>query len=215
MKALRARLILVNNDQGMSLIEVVVAIVILGTLTATSLGVFLSTLGASTNQQRRQVAITVASETMESVTAWNVAKNSTTGVSNLYTGRSKTAVQSQWTANSSVGGVPQTYATWDPTATGSSVPGLPLTRTVSRSNTTYTATTFIGTCYQPLAGGDCVKLTGQPLAPVITPSGYSQLTRIIVVVSWTAGEYCASGGCTYATATLVDTNTDLEWNVHP
>lgn len=220
MNALVGRLrdrVRLSPDDGFSLIEVVVAIVIVGTLTVTSLGIFLSSMEAANSQQRRQIAITVANESMESVSAWstalvNVVAAGEPDVSALYTGRHGQAVRDQWAANPGVSGIDQTYARWNPDATAASVPSLPLTRTVTRSGTRFTVKTFIGACYLSKSGGSCTKIAGSPTTPPASlPSTVTPMIRIIVDVSWTAGSSCEAGDCTYTVSTLVNTNTDLEW----
>lgn len=200
----------------MSLIEVVIAIAILAILSTASLGVYLSSTSASLDQQRRQVAVTIANESMEIVSGWTTATVASTGVSALFTARPKDKVNTLWTKNAAIDGVDVTYAMWDPTAAAAAVPALPtsipLSRAVTKSGTDFTAETLIGFCLQKITGGNCVKVgvynpTTVP-APAV-PSGYTQLTRAIVVVRWTAG--CPAAGCSYTTATLIDLNGDLEW----
>jgi prepilin-type N-terminal cleavage/methylation domain-containing protein len=192
-------------DGGFTLIEVVVAIVILGLLATLSLSLYLSSMHATNSQQRRDIGITIANESMESVVAWQV--------SGLLTGRFKNTVESQWAGAAGVSGIAKTYPKWDPAATGSSTPAVPLTRTVTRLGSIYKASTYIGSCMQPVAGGDCVRLSPTGNEPV-APAGYARLIRIIVVVSWTAGDACSPSGCSYETSTLIDPNSDLQWKLN-
>lgn len=203
------------HDSGLSLVEVVVAISLI-TIVATASGTLvLNGIAAGATVERRQVAVTIASGAMEAVNAQSVAKSSSTGVSALYTGRTKAAVDAAWAANSTLSGVPKTYEAWDP----SLIPGaptLPITVTTIQAGTTYTVTTIIGACYLPTTGaGDCAKVTGNNTnyAPLIQPSATTILIRAVVVVKWTAGQTCASG-CSYAASTIIDPHDDLEWVSH-
>ncbi len=205
-RTLRAR---TSSDVGLSLLEVIVAVALVTIVMTASATLCLTGIATASAQERRQVAVTVASGTMETVGAQSVARNAATGVSGLYTGRNATAVSAAWVANASVIGVAQTYAMSDPTATISSVPAIPITSTTTQAGTTYTVQTLIGPCYQPKSGGDCVVVSGATAS--VTPSGYTPLIRVIVLVTWTAGNSCAASGCSYTTSSLVDPNSDLGW----
>ena len=198
-----------GRDEGLSLLEVVVAVALVTIVMTASATLCLTGIAAASAQERRQVAVTIASGMMESVGAQSVATNPATGVSGLYTGRSSTAVSAVWTANASTVGIAQTYSAWDPTATGVSVPVIPITSTTTQAGTTFTIRTLMGPCYEPKTGGDCSIVTGA--TGTVTPSGYTPLIRVVVVVSWTAGNSCAASGCTYTTSSLFDPNSDLGW----
>jgi prepilin-type N-terminal cleavage/methylation domain-containing protein len=205
-----------DSDSGMTLIEVVVAIAILAILSTASLGVYLSGLNASSNQQRREIAVTVANESLEIVNGWSTGFVAATGKSALYTGRAKVDVQALFTAGAAVPGVTQTYPEWDgtaaATATSATTSDLPITRKVIRSGTEFIANLYIGTCFQAKAGGNCTA-PGYPTKPSTVPAGSTSLTRVIVDVRWTAGASCAAG-CSYSAVTLIDLNKDLEWNTN-
>ncbi len=195
MRVIRDRLGLDSaNERGFSLIEVVVAIVILGMLTTLSLALYLASTHATTDQQRRDIGITIANETMESVVAWEP-----TG---LLDGRAQTAVQSQWATGAGVSGLSETTPEWSASADASSTPIIPLSKTITRLGTLYDVETFIGSCNLPLSGGTCTK----------SVTGGAKLYRVIVVVTWTAGATCSDGSCGYEVSTLIEpTNSNLEW----
>jgi prepilin-type N-terminal cleavage/methylation domain-containing protein len=197
-----------NSERGMSLIEVVVAISILGVLATATLGFLISSMNATSTIQHRSLAVTVASESMENVSAWTASA--------LTTGRSASAVTAQW-AGATAPGLANTYPAFDPSATtpSTSVPALPLARTVTLSGTDFVARIFIGTCYQATSGGSCARLPSLTTPPAMTPAGYAALKRVIVEVTWTASVGCdTSADCSYSTATLIDPNADLEWKVN-
>jgi prepilin-type N-terminal cleavage/methylation domain-containing protein len=198
-----------GHDAGLSLLEVIVAVALVTIVMTASAALCLTGIATASAQERRQVAVTIASGMMESVGAQSVATNSVTGVSGLYTGRSSSAVSAVWAANPSTVGVSQTYSAWDPTATIASVPVIPITSTSTQAGTTFTVQTLMGPCYEPKAGGDCTIVAGA--TGTVTPSGYTRLIRIVVVVTWTAGDSCAASGCSYTTSSLVDPSSDLGW----
>ena len=185
----------------MTLVEVVVAISILAVLSTASLGVYLSAMNAASSQQRREVAVTIASQELEGI--------STIVPSTLYSGRPAAAVEALRLANIDVPGVKKTFAV-SSAATPTTVP---LTSEVTRSGTKYTISTVIGTCFQPKGGGTCTVTGSYPAQPA-TPAGSTVLSRVIVVVRWTAGSDCRPTACMYETSTLVDANSDLRWNTH-
>lgn len=200
MNAIRSRIRTASTDAGFSLIEVVVAMVILGILTTASLGLYITSLNSASTFQRREIAVTIASQQMELVAA--------TPAGALYQGRSSTAVLAQWAANPTVAGLAQTVPAWDTVLPLAATVAVPLSRTVSLSGTTFTVTTLIGTCFQRItgatAGGNCTTIS--------TPAtNFASLERVMVIVRWTAGDTCGDGSCVYETSTLIDTHTDQQW----
>ena len=221
MKRLRTRLgSHTELDSGFSLIEVIMAIIVIGIISTASLSIYLQSMNSASTQQRREIAITIANQTMENVNVWSTATDPDSGVSALYAGRTEPRVRQFWIANELVSGVSQTYPMWDPRLPA--VPALPEALAIKpsdpvvRSGTEFTVGTLIGTCYQLKTGGDCTRIpgwSGYPLAiSAANAALYTPLTRVIVIVRWTAGGVCDSGGCMYQTATLIDLNSDLEWN---
>ena len=192
-----------GRENGMSLIEVVIAITILALLSTASLGVYLSGINAATAQQRREVAITIANSVLEDA--------SLVAPANLYVGRSEATVTALRSNNALIPGVQQTYAAFQAPPISTPVAVAP-TQTVPVNGTDYAVSTIIGTCFQPKAGGTCTVTTGYPTQPAV-PATSVVLTRIIVVVRWQAGSTCAATPCLYQTSTLVDRNADLTWNV--
>lgn len=188
----------VDSETGMSLIEVVISISLLAILVTASLGVYLSSTNASTALQRREVAVTIASQTLETV---GVLAPTT-----LYTGRTAAAVESLRVANVGVPGVDQTYKV----SGGAGTITVPLTSTQVFSGTTYTVNTIIGTCFQDKKGGTCTG-AANATQPVTVPAGKTVLSRVIVVVRWGAGASCRPVACSYFATTLVDAHSEIEW----
>jgi prepilin-type N-terminal cleavage/methylation domain-containing protein len=202
--AIRARVTAaLGNDRGMTLIEVVVAITILAVLSTASLGVYLSGINSATAQQRREVAVTVANSVLEDATL--------TAPANLYVGRSQAVATNLLTLNQAVPSVKQTFAAFQPPPVAA-VPALKPTQTVTLNGTDYQVSTIVGTCFQKKAGGSCTVGSTYPTQPA-TPADSLVLTRIVVVVRWSAGSTCAGDACVYDTSTLVDRNSELTWNI--
>jgi prepilin-type N-terminal cleavage/methylation domain-containing protein len=218
MKRIHRRLrALASDERGLTLMEVIVAIAIMTTIAVAAASVSLNGTKTVTAEQRQQVAVTIANGYMEQVSGWKVALNTSTGVSNLYFGRTQTAVQAAFTANATRPGVAQTNAVWDASAPGDAPggPSLEITTTPTtlpaQNGTLYTVTTLIGSCYQSMT----VQTSATANNCVATQAANTDaLIRVIVIVKWTAGAKCQTSGCYYDTSTLLDPNSDLEWVTH-
>jgi prepilin-type N-terminal cleavage/methylation domain-containing protein len=203
-----------SDDSGMTLVEVMVAIAIIAIVSLSAGALTILGLNSATAQERRQIAVTIASGAMESVNAQSVKTVASSGVTALLTGLTKGAADATWGTNTTALAVNQTYESWDPTATLSSVPNVPTgPAAVAQAGTTFQVTTLVGTCYQPLAGGDCTKISGYTVPPATTPSTLTNLIRVIVVVRWTSGATCSVNACSYSTSSLFDPHSDLLWVV--
>ena len=213
--ALRRRF---HQDGGFTLIEVITAIFVISILATSALYFYLNGMNISHAQERRQLAITVANEAMETVRGATLAKDVATGLSAVYAGRDVASVTAAFTAAASVPGVSGTYPVWDSSATPASQPRFKVSQVVSRSGTDFQVKTLVGVCYQEkrvvsstISPDPCTTLATYPTPPTVPPTGYTPLTRTIVIVTWTAGSECASG-CRYAISSLVDSDLDLKWN---
>jgi hypothetical protein len=202
-----------SRDDGLSLVEVIVAIALIMIVATSSAALSIQAIAASAGQERRQIAVTVANSALEQMAAQPVA--------GLYNGRTQAKVNTAFVASSGVNGVAKTYQGWDATATTLSVPDLPISQTLPiQSGTIYTVKTLIGPCFQLTSGGDCGLVTGYPASgatvggPATAPSGSSALIRVIVIVTWTAGGTCSVTACSYAVSTLIDPHADLAWISH-
>ena len=215
MKKLIARLRGLKSDEGgLTLMEVIVAIAIMVTIALAAASVSLNGTKTESTEERQQVAVTIANSYMEQVSGWKVDLNTTTGVSNLYYGRTQAAVQAAFTANATRPGVSQTNAVWDSHAPADAPSGPSLPITVSpplQNGTLYSITTLIGSCYQSMA----IQTSASQNNCVATQTANTDaLIRVIVIIKWTAGDKCAASGCYYQASTLLDPNADLEWVTH-
>lgn len=201
------------SDSGFTLIEVLTATFLLGIVTTAAIAFAIQGAEASSTQERRNVAIGVATEAMETVNANISATDSATGVSFLFSGRQQSEITTAWSEYSTFPGVSTTYPGWDPTATASSIPRVPLEYTVSRNGTDFEVVTLMGWCYKQSASGNCTTIPTVTTPPAVPPSGWTnRLIRITAIVQWSAGSGCATTACSYQTITLIDGSNDLEWN---
>ena len=210
----RCRVRLTGDSSGMTLVEVIVAIAIMGIVATAAIGLTISSTIGSVSQQRRAIAVTVANAAMETVRGLPADA--------LISGRAALPVHASFTGNSGISGINKTYEKFDTNPLTMSLgPTVPIVSSVTQNGTVYSVTTIIGTCFEMLgtnagqaAGGDCAKLDVLPYAPLIY-SGYTPLTRVIVVVGWTAGQGCAiAGSCAFTISSLIDSHSDLEWKTN-
>lgn len=197
-----------SSDEGFTLIEVIVAMGILVMVSIAFSMFAIQGLKLSTQQQRMQTAIAIATERTEQVQRFTA---SSTSIDRLVAGRTAAAVSAAWTALAGVPGVANTYPRFG--AIAAPTEAVPLTKTETRDGNVYESTVLIGTCYQPHAGGACTLLPGvgaDPGPAATAARNSSQLVRVIVTVAY-AGD-CV-GGCSYSTAILYDTKADQTWQL--
>lgn len=210
MSALRRR-----GDEGFSMIEVIVAIVIIGIVASSALWFFINGIKTSSSLERQQTAVSVATSAMELSFIHEPRTSVTAGVSGLVIGRPSADVNNAFSTVAALGvkGVNNSYALSDPAG---GTPALPIKTTVTRAGEEYTVYTLVGACYRTASASgsaqDCDKVVGYSNEPATLPVGKARLLRIIVVVTWAPlGTECATL-CTYDVSTLVDPSLDIEWN---
>ncbi|WP_028046321.1 prepilin-type N-terminal cleavage/methylation domain-containing protein [Cellulomonas sp. URHE0023] len=199
-----------GSESGLSLIEVVVALTLLGVVAAAALTFFVRGMQSTSHLQRNQAAVTVASQAMEKVHAvYPRDTGAGTPVNGLILGRSKAAVDASFAA-ANPADVAQMTAAYDANAATRPGVALDISYTTKVSNATYKVTTLIGTCYRPKTASasdqNCTK----------APSGSTvQLYRVTVVVTWLPGKAteCKGTSCQYKVSTLIDPTVDANWNL--
>jgi prepilin-type N-terminal cleavage/methylation domain-containing protein len=204
-----------DRDGGFTLLEMLVALALMGTLMAALVPFFISSLRVTDADRDRQVAINLASDAMERARSLNGA--------GLVEGRSEAAVQAQWAQAPAA--VRDTYATqmlcaWDPKlspdpaqACNSSAPAAgaaagaqaplptdPVGATVT--GVTYQQHWYVGQCWQSAdTDAGCTATTGTDL-----------YMRVVVAVTW-SHRSCPGGACVYLTTTLVSPVADPVFNI--
>ncbi len=186
------------RDDGFSLVEVVVAVVILVTVMAAVSVFFISSISTSATLQRRDAATQLADEAMELVRA--VPPVNAVSVSSLIKGRRQADVQAQWT--NAPPGLQATTPLWDPSPLTAPVVPLRVTKTVGQQS--YDIDTFIGQCRLIAATNDCTnaQTTG------------ALFYRVVVRVSWNPGEGadCSGGPCEFILTTVVNNDNEALFN---
>jgi len=200
-----ARRAVSDADQGFTLIEVIVALMLMSVVLMAGGAFMIRAMTTSSAVSGRQGAIAVANQVMEQVRAVNATFDDD-GVSPLVYGRAKADVQNQWSlagidaAQTYTGSGSTTYDAHTYHAGGAVT--LPLQQTLSLNNQSYTVDTLIGTCGRETLNSECkLLLTG------------FELYRVVIRVTWSpgAGQTCA-GGCEYIVSTLIDATKDPTFN---
>ena len=189
-----------GDDDGFSLVEVVVALVLLGAIAASSAVFFTRAAVAASEQQRRQAATALVQGALDDARAVDP--------DDLLDGRSLAAITAQWNASQA----PDKAATVVVEKAAAQPLTVPMTSTVTVSNETYTVNTLIGVCYRVnggngAAGGGCTAQKG---------SNPLELYRVIVEVSWQPGglaQACGGGACITRSSTVIDPSDDTPWSV--
>lgn len=190
-----------TSDAGFSLLEVMVAIALLGTI-MTALTSFLVTVLTSTNRQSAtQTAVQVADDGTERIRA---LKGSALAI-----GRDQASVDVQWSAAGAavtpyLVNTEKAYDAGAAAGEGATAP-LPTAPQVcgvgydpdchpALNGLPYSVNWYVGRCWQLKAGGDCV-------VPAVK-TNYIEYFRVVVAVKWDDG-HCTASKCTYVTSTLV------------
>ena len=222
MARLRRRRASADLDAGFTLIEVIVALMLLTIVLMAGGAFMIRSISTSSTLTGRQGAVMVANQVLEQIHAVNATFDSdavATRTSPLVYGRGKSDVVAQWAASGL--DVSQTTYTGNYTGTGtaavldantyqtaSSTPTVPLQRTIVLGGRSYTVNALIGTCVQAAGAADC----GLYDASMLT---YDELFRVVVRVTWApgAGRTCTStAACSYGVSTLIDPTPDPTFN---
>lgn len=180
-------------ESGATLVELLVAIALIGT-TMTAVTTFLvTTVGVTTQQGGKQAAIQVAQDATDLVRSMRG--------STVIARRDQASSTTQWT--SPVPGAAAWLATmtlaWDPAATFPSGTTAPLPTTpqpVLVDGVSYARNWYIGRCWQPGSGGVC---------GVVPVAGYVEFFQVVVAVTWPE-RHCPANACVQVTSTLVSAN---------
>jgi prepilin-type N-terminal cleavage/methylation domain-containing protein len=187
-----------HRDNGYTMLETLVSLAIITIMLTVLAGFYMQ----STATNRRQADTQGA--TQYAVTAFERVSLLPGGA--LITGRTEHAVRSQERA-------PGVEAYLDPSKTrlvwqaadatdpptALSLPTHPEPVTVDGVPSKFRQSWYVGDCWRPADGGDCVVATPQQQANRI------RMYRIIVAVTWPSRD-CAAGVCSYIAAMLTSTN---------
>ena len=209
-----------GRDGGFTLLETIVSLAMISTVTAGLTMFYLQSARTSTLQSQAQLANQLASTTLEQV--------SLLPGDSLVSGRPACAVAQQWA--SSAPGTATYLAGMSPVSDPhlASVPcpttpsattalinsqALPTTRTtavpVNRGSLALTQEIYIGECWQTLRGA-CTRPIGS-----VPPAGCMLMLRVVVAITWPSPA-CADHVCAVIADTLVSQRVaDLTFQLPP
>ena len=175
------------------MVEMIVALVIIGIIMTALGSFFVSTVSATSRQGSSQAAVQLADDAIERVRAMDPTA--------IATGRDQTSSTTQW--NAPVTGV-AAYETgmsmaYDPNVTsGGATATLPTVGSpVTVNGLTYKQNWYIGKCWQPwLSGGSCTVVANP------TSNTYASFYRVVVAITW-SDSICTSSACVFIATTLV------------
>jgi prepilin-type N-terminal cleavage/methylation domain-containing protein len=199
-----------SGDSGFSLIEVLVAIFVIGTVMAGVAPFLVRSLVVSVHQRSEQVAIQVANDALERVRALDP--------SSLLTGRGKIEVERQWAAAPAavadyladsttyvrVGSVE--HKAWDPelalgSTFGAKAPLPTAPYAVDVNDMRFEQHWYVGLCWQAKA------TAGTPIGDCERSVAEVPFFRVVVAVTWHQRS-CPAENCVYVASTLVSRGTD-------
>jgi len=193
-----------RGDEGFTLVETMVALSIVGTVMVSLAMFFVRSATIQHRQADTQVATQLAASAMDFV--------SQLPAENVLLGRTQQNVQNEWQAPgvSTYLDPARTEPAWqDPslpaTPTLAGLPTTPESIQLTGDSTTYQRWWYVGSCWQPTAGGDCVVVS------TTVRSQYVQMYRVVVAITWPSPE-CAGNQCQHITTMLTEaTLADPTW----
>lgn len=199
------------DDRGFTLLENVLAVVLVGLVLASAAVTFVGATRSAAVLQSHQVAVRLAGQGLATARSAPAAPRAD-GCVPLLDGRTDAAVTAQWAARPAGVDLAATDRAVTPDTCAARPATVPLqglrtgpaqtvTDPVVVGGQAYTVRTFVGTCWLPRAGGACV-----PASALATPDA-TVLYRVVVTVSWSAVRGCP-GGCLYSVETLRDPPVD-------
>ncbi len=200
------------SDSGLSLIEIVVALALIGIIATAAATFFISGLATNKNLRTEQVAASVANQALDAARAVSPRPPASGEVSGLLKGRSQSDVESAFASvhPSDVSDLLTTDA-WDPNGlNGTTDDWVPLKYETQVGKSTYRVTTLIGGCYRPRdasTGTQECTLSG-------TEETHVLIYRVRAVVSWNEKHCSDDDRCTYRATALIDPSADVYWNAN-
>jgi prepilin-type N-terminal cleavage/methylation domain-containing protein len=191
-----------TTDDGFSMVEMMVALLIIAIVSAASIAFFVDNIQGVNNQRQHQEAVYLADQQMETVQSLPatrlVSGRTQTEVTALYSSAAATAMNITAQDDTSNAG------NYDPTATSAGNESIPLTMTQTVNKVPFALTTFVDVCWYSNVTGFCT-----PTSTATTTKEY----RASVYVTWKAPGACKNG-CNYSTSTLIDPSPDPLFNTN-
>jgi prepilin-type N-terminal cleavage/methylation domain-containing protein len=199
-----------TGDGGFSLVEVLVAIVVISTVMAAVAPFLVQSVSLVGQQRTQQIAVQVANDALERARALRA--------SSLLSGRDAQETDRQWRAAPAavvpyLADMLQASDGGAPAGNGGDAPLPTAPNEVSVGGATYEQNWYVGTCWQ----GKAV-----PGLPVVAVSGCGALEsaaadvpfyRVVVSVTWNH-KSCPAGACVYVASTLASIGDDARFDLN-
>jgi prepilin-type N-terminal cleavage/methylation domain-containing protein len=174
-----------GSDNGFTILEMTVALAVMGIITAAVTTFFIRTITVINYERGKQVAIQLTDDAIERARA---LKGSA-----ILAGRDHSSVHDQFTVPKASSLLGSQQLVWDTTAllgagATAALPTAP--RTVTVNGVAYKQYWYVGACWQPRAGGACD----------VTPDAVAYF-RVVVAVTWV--DKACTGDCSFVASTLV------------
>lgn len=188
-------------QDGSTLIEVLVAMALIGIVMSALTTFFVRALAITDQQGDRQAAVQLAVDAGE--LAGRIGPDTVlNGRGECTATNCETPVRGAADLLDGVHHIDHHTERWDAPA-GAPAATLPVAPVAVQINgIEYLQHWYVGKCWQPVAGGTC-NLNG----PRRATAHYIEFFRIVVAVTWPDRD-CVDNTCSYATATLIDTRAD-------
>jgi prepilin-type N-terminal cleavage/methylation domain-containing protein len=199
------------GDGGFTLVEVLVAIVVIGVVMSAVAPFLVQSVVVVSQQRDQQVAVQVANDALERARALRGAS--------LLTGRDEQATADQWalgTASAEVKPYLDGMARdWDHLAVAgnglkASLPTSP--NPVTIGGVVYQQNWYVGRCWQAKADSAQAKVTVGDCLPATSDPTDAPFFRIVVAVTWP--QKSCTGGCVYVASTLVSIGVDAIFDLN-
>ena len=177
-----------SSDAGVTLLEVIVAIAVVGILMTALTSLVGRSVSVTNQQSGQQAAVQIADDALERVRSLHGPE--------LLTGRQRTQVDTQWATpvpgldrDRVLSGMVKAYDETNPPSATTPLPTTP--RDVTVSDRTYQQRWYVGRCWLPATSDVCG-----------TDPSAAEFFRVVVAVTWSDSR-CPAGACSFVTSTLV------------
>ncbi|GAB1645233.1 putative Ig domain-containing protein [Krasilnikovia sp. MM14-A1259] len=201
-------------DAGVTIIEVMVGLAIIGTVMAAIAPFMVNSVVLVSQQRWRQTAVQLANDAIERVRALDPQT--------MLDGRGKQTAETEWnTAPPTVAAeLTDTESAYDAAAStlptdGAQAP-LPTEAVATKlNNVTYNQRWYVGRCWQTktAAGAASGAATACTKTHVVGDSSYLPYIRVVVSVDWPAAS-CAGGTCIVVASTLASVADDPQFDLN-
>jgi prepilin-type N-terminal cleavage/methylation domain-containing protein len=215
---MRAFRITLGSDEGVSMIEMMVALVLIAIVTAASATLFVSDIRGVDSQKQRQQAVYLADKVLETAHGVSPKLVGATLRSGLVAGRSQAnvnlllATPAATRLHISAQDDITTDLSLDYDPVGSGLGTIKTQDSQTINGMSYKWFTFIDVCWE--TGSTSLNAGGTSICGPTQTTGSTEDYRVSVDVTWKTATGSCQTGCDYSDATLIDPSTDSQFNAN-